>query len=283
MKRITQLLRPAAALAALLLTGSLAQAHPYASAIVNVGGTINFIMNEAGADVKVVFEDNTTNNLGVLPKGLSSFPLGAHTSYRIICSKAANGIPTLISSDAFTNSVFNSPRGVDVNKNPKTGSLFGRIYAGNSAAGGTVGTTWKGIGLYAMNPDQTDAIGQGTNAAGRAYYLGSGGNGPWRLRIAPDNSVLTCDFSTPNASLVQFTPDLSSFSAVLNYTGQVAAVSAGIHGDFFGTPLMTGSLAAGNLVLWTADSGMGAPASTNCIKGPLTGPGSFNCIFRYDR
>ena len=32
-------------------------------------------------------------------------------------------------------------------------------------------------------------------------------------------------------------------------------MAAGIHGDSFGTPTMTGSLVGGNLVLWTAEAG----------------------------
>src|SRR5262249_37470075 len=35
-------------------------------------------------------------------------------------------------------------------------------------------------------------------------------------------------------------------------------------------------------VLYTFDSGMGAPSDTNCLLGPLTSPGSFNCVFRYN-
>jgi hypothetical protein len=267
-------------LAVIGLCVDLAQASPYASAVTNDNGVIKFIMNEGGATVSVVFEDNTTNVLGVLPKGPASFPLGTHTSFQIICVKAGNGVAELISSDSYTNSVWNSPRGVAVNKNPKIGHLFGRIYTGNSAAGGTVGTTWKGKGLYAMNPDQTDATGQSTNALGTGAFAASGANGPWRIRVAPDNSLLVCDFSTPGAALYQFQPDLGDSNLVLSIIGQTAAVAAGIHGDFFGTPLMTGSLAEGNLVLWTADSGMPAPATATL--GPGTSAGSYNCLFRYD-
>ena len=91
-----------------------------------------------------------------------------------------------------------------------------------------------------------------------------------------------CDFSTANACLLQYSPDLNSSNLVLSIIGQNPAVAAGIHGDFFGCGIMRGSLAAGNLVLYTFDSGMGAPSDTNCIKGPLTGPGSFNCVFQYN-
>jgi len=269
------------ALAALLFTGLVAQAHPYASGVTNDNGTIRFFLNESGGTVYVVFEDNTTNNLGVLNKGPRSFALGTHTSYSIYVHKDGNGTPALISTDSFTNSIWNSPRGVAVNKNPKIGNVFGRIYAGNSAYPGTTNANWKGIGLYAMNPDQTDATGKGTNAFGTPFYSGSGGAGPWRMRVAPDNTLLVCDFSTPNASLFAYDPDLGNSNLVLAIVGQTAAAAAGIHGDMFGTPTMTGSLATHDLVLWTADSGMGVPAATTAL-GPNTHVGDANCIFRYD-
>ena len=263
-----------------LMAASLSvQAHPYASGVTNNNGTVQFILNEGGGTVEVVFEDNTTNSLGVLAKGPQSFALGSHTSYSIYVTKLGDGVPTRISTDTDQFAIWNSPRGVDVNKNPKVGHLFGRTYVGNSAVGGTVPNN-KQRGLYALNADFTDALGSGATALAQGTWVNSGANGPWRLRIAPDNTVLVCDFSTAAAALWQFQPDLSNSNLVLSIIGQTAAAAAGIHGDFFGTPMMTGSLAEGNLVLWTADSGMATPASTTL--GPGTSVGSYNCIFRYD-
>jgi hypothetical protein len=267
-------------MAVLASTAQMAKAHPYASGITNNNGTIQFTLNEDGGTVSVVFEDNSTNSLGVLGEGPQSFSLGAHTSYAIYVTKLGNGTPVQISSDSYTNSVWGTPGGVAVNQNPKFGNVFGRIYAASRVDGGTVGSTYKGIGLYAFNADQTDAIGQGTNAVGSTWFNGSGGSGPWRLRVAPDDTLLVCDFSTAQAALWQYLPDLSSSNLVLAIIGQNEAAAAGIHGDMFGTPLMTGSLAASNLVLWTGDSGMATPAGTTL--GPGTSVGSYNCLFRYD-
>ena len=53
----------------------------------------------------------------------------------------------------------------------------------------------------------------------------------------------------------------------------------------FGTPKITGSLAQGNMKLYSFDSGMSAvpvAVDTNQVFGPLTGPGSFNCVFVYN-
>jgi hypothetical protein len=269
-------------LAAATLASYPAKASPYASGVTNDSGTIRFVMNEAGADVTVIFEDATTFAMGVLPKGATNFALGSHSSYQIKCTKVGNGTPALISSDTFSNSIWANPRGVAANQNPKIGHLFGRIYAGSGGTGGYGPGTpgYKAQGIYAMNADQTTALGKGTNAYGTATFANSGTSGPWRMRVAPDNTLLVDDFSTTGAALWQFQPDLSDSNLVLSIIGQTAAAAAGIHGDFFGTPLMTGSLAAGNLVLWTADSGMGVPAGTT--TGPGTSVGSYNCVFRYD-
>src|SRR5437764_1957833 len=151
-----------------------AQAHPYASGVTgtNGAGAVSFVMNEAGANVDIVFDDGTTNSMGVLPKGSTNFNLGSHTSFQIICFKAGNGVPFQISDDTFTNSTFVNARGVDVNKNPKVGSLFGRMYVGNSGPGGLAfgSPTYKAQGLYVLNADQTDALGYGTNAMATSLF-----------------------------------------------------------------------------------------------------------------
>jgi len=262
------------AIAAFFFTGLVAQAHPFASGITgtNGAGGVSFVMNEAGATVDVVFEDNTTNHMGILPKGPANFNLGAHTSFQIICSKTGNGVPTLISTDADTYSIWNSPRGVAANKNPGNGRLFGRLYIGNNAAGA------KALGVYALNADQTFVTGP-VSPTGFSWSGALQGNfgGPDRMRVNDDSTVLITDGDQGAANILyQFQPDLSSSTVVLGHS------SGGPSGDLFGTPKFVGSLAAGNLVLYTASTGVGVPSDTNCIKGPLTGSGSFNCIYRYN-
>src|SRR5262245_6344190 len=152
------------ALAALFFSALVAQAHPYASGITGTNGIgdVSFIMNEAGATVDVVFEDNTTNHLGILPKGSASFNIFAHTSFRIICFKTGTGVPSLISSDTYSNSVWNAATtsatlgmgGVGINKNASVGTNFGRIYVAQRNAF-TTSTNTKPVGLYLLNADQT--------------------------------------------------------------------------------------------------------------------------------
>jgi hypothetical protein len=248
------------------------QAAPYASDITISGGNVNFILNEDGGNVYVVFEDGTTNSMGVLGKGVQSFPLGSHTSYAIYVVKTGNGTPSQISSDSDQFTHWNSPRGVAINQNPKIGNLFGRTYIGNSAAGGTDPYD-KGHGLYALNADQTEALGNGKTAAGAGAF---GSSGPNKIRVAPDNSLLVGDYSG-NGALYLFSPDLSSSNAIF-----LPSQPAGIHGDMVGTPdlLMTNIEGTNYLTLWTFDSGMGVPSGTTL--GPGTSVGSYNCAYRYD-
>ena len=260
-----------------------ASAHPYASGVTptNSSGQVFFTMNEAGATVTIKFEDNSTLNMGILPKGTTNFNIGSHTSFRISCFKEGTGTPSVISTDADTYSSWgspNAPRGVAVNKNPAIGANFGRLCVGNA----TTNTSSKGLGLFLLNADQT--LAKGPVAA--SYWATSdafgANNAPWRIRANDDGTFLVSDFSTANASLLQFSPDLNSSNEVFTIIGQSQAAAAGIHGDFFGCGIMKGSIAQGNLVLYTFDSGVGTPSDTNCIRGPLTTPGSFNCVFRYN-
>lgn len=272
-----------------LATTSLVYAHPYASNVqTNGGGQVAFTMNEDGATVTVTFEDASTVSLGVLSKGSNYFDLGAHTSFSISCYKQGTGVPSIISSDAvgvytYSNSVWNSPRGVAVNKNPSIGTNFGRLVVGNSVAGAQSSGP-KAVGLYLLNADQTLARGPVTNAQwiGNAGGNSFAGSSPWRVRANADGTFLVANAAAANSALYLFSPDLSSSNLVLSLIGNAASVPAGVHGDFFGCAIMKGSLAQGNLELYTFDSGLGAPADTNCIKGPLTSPGSFNNVFKYN-
>lgn len=282
-------LRLAVAALAAVFSFQTLQATPYASCITNDASTVGFRLNESGGSVTVTYEDGTTNasfdglTTGTnLAKGAYVFSLSGHNGYAIAVAKTGAGTPSLISADTNTLNRWNSPRGVDVNKNAKNAALFGRVYVGNSTPGGTAPNN-KGRGIFAINADLSDSpLGSASavNGVGGGIFVAGGASGPWRLRVLSDGTVLVNDFSTANASLWQFAPDLSSSNLVLGTVGQVAAANAGIHGDMFGTPVMTGSLAASNLVLWTFDSGMAAPAGTTL--GPGTSVGSYNCAFRYD-
>ncbi len=275
------------ALAALLTFSMGVHAAPYASGITgtNGAGYVSFVMNEDGAKVVVTFSDATTLDMGVLPKGPTNFFLGAKPGFKITCSKEGAGNPFIISSDAvgvytYSNSVWNAPSGVAVNKNPKNGAIFGRIYAANNFAGAQASGP-KGVGIYAMNADQTLAAYIANPTVGTWVGINGGGanfKSPGRIRVAPDNSLLVADANAAGTQtkIYMFDPNLTGSTVLLGNTGD------GTIADVFGTPMVTGSLAEGNLVLYTAQAGVAAPSDTNCILGPLTTPGSYNCIYKYN-
>jgi hypothetical protein len=197
------------ALSVTALSSYIAQAHPYASGITNVGGTISFILNEAADTVGVYFPgNNSTNFLGNdLTAGVHSFTLGAGTNaYVITVHKTGAGGPVQISVDTSNTVLFPAPRGVAVNANPKD-RHFGLIYAANSTPGDT-GLAAKNRGLYVMNADTSDAFDQGTTALAPVFSSASSSS-PYRIGIGPDNTVYAGDFSTAAATVWGFNPDLS--------------------------------------------------------------------------
>jgi len=291
MKKITSHVVSLAGALILAAIPSSLQATPYASGCTNVAGTVTFYLNESGGNVTVTYEDGSTNaswngiTTGTnVTKGPQTFSMGDHTGYAIQVFKIGNGTPSQISVDATPGCLWPSPRGVAVNKNPQNARLFGRVYADNSSPGNS-GANAKGRGLYAFNPDLTEALGNGVNAAGTGGFTSASSSSPYHIRVAPDNTLLVGDFSTANACLRQFAPDLTTSNLVLGIIGENAAVAAGLHGDMFGTAKLTGSLAQSNLVLWVGDGGMAVPPATQdptITLGPGTGVGQYNNIYRYD-
>jgi hypothetical protein len=268
MKMIRHLLWVAAGM---LLVALSANAHPYASSVTNNNGTIQFILNENATAVTVAFDNGSvTNALGALVKGANSFSLGAHTNYSIIVSNVGSGSFTQISDDSSNSVQFIAPRGVGVNVNPQR-PAFGRIYVVNSWPSvitnnlGTTNATGNGRlvgrGIYAINQDGSDALGQGTNALiGNMVFGTSVRYSPYRVSVGPDDSVYVGDLSgSYTASLGPTTtysyspagggvwwasPDFSSTTNLFD-TNDIGTVYDGVQGL-----AVTGSLAAGNLVIY---------------------------------
>ncbi len=263
-------LRNWALAAAILGAGPLVQAHPYASGVTNEAGTIRFILNESADNVGVSFDNGVaTNNLGALAQGPNSFSLGAHTNYAIYVFKVGAGGPVQISVDASNTVRFPAPRGIAVNANPRD-HHFGLVYAANSSPGNT-GLATKGRGLYVLKADTSDAFGRGTNASA-ALFTSASANSPYRIGLGPDNAVYVGDFSTAAATVWAFDPDLNSFTnQILGIVGETAGIAAGYHGDISSAPCVKGSLATGDLVLYTADGGLGP--LYNSIKQYVIGAG----------
>ena len=259
----------------LFLTSS-AKAHPYASGITNSAGTIRYILNEGADNVKVAFDNGSvTNDLGAQSRGLQSFSLGAHTNYSIIVFKAGSNSVSQISVDA-TNNSFYGPRGVAVNRNPKT-RCFGRVYVCNANAGilsngPTNQSTYRGI--YILNADTSDALGRGTNVSMPAASWGSSTTyAPYKCFVGPDDKLYVGDSSGLNSGSTtagepvwMIDPDVT-VSNRLFVSGSSATNNNA--GPCNSTPFVTGSLATGDLVLYSMLWNYASP------------PGTFNNVFKY--
>lgn len=235
---------------------SVAKAHPYASQLTNTSGTISFVLNEAATTVTVTLTNNgtgqgTTISTGT-SKGVQTFSLtqGATTyaNYAISVYKVGTGQITEISDDTNPLNSFGSKgNAVAVNTNAAD-SNFGRTYVGERLGGG----------FFVRNADQSDALGQGATAltAGLGTYLNAGGSSfdTARLFVGPDDTVYVGAGTTlaNGCWLAGMTPDLSSYQFVLNGTDPTIPAGQN-HGGVIGTPVVTGSLAAGNLVVTAMD------------------------------
>jgi hexosaminidase len=251
-----------------------ARAHPYASGIVNSSGTIYWILNEPATDVKIIFDNGTaTNDLGSSPQvGTNSFALGAHHSFSIVVYKIGSNTISQISDDENINNNFYAPRGVAVNRNSKTGN-FGRVYVAN-ASGSTANfrpATTQGI--YVMDAASDDVLGLGNTAATGGMTFGTGGTyGPFKLFVGTDDSLYIGDAGSGKINGVWVAdPNVVTGTALFNS----ANVSGSTHTNFgrvIGTPNVTGSLAAGNLVL------------TASMWDTVTGASSdgYNQIYKYN-
>jgi hypothetical protein len=253
------------------------QATPYASSLTNNSGTISFRLNERAGSVAVVYTnltgDTIITNLGTLSAGLTITNLAIPGNFTVAVTNSANagylgGATLQISNDSTngtsTNTLrFNAPRGVAINTNPAS-PYFGRIYVANAVAG--TSTRSVGDGIYMLNADYSDAVGQGTNArtggitAFTNTIAGStdDGNTPWHLEIGEDNQLYIADFSTTNGNIYVTDPDVTVGTNVLVGFGAPGTPNASPHHGRIGSSVIAqGSLAKGNLVIYAIDSDIG--------------------------
>jgi hypothetical protein len=275
-------------LAAALLFPSVMRATPYATSLTNNAGTISFRLNESADSVDVVYTNLSavlvTNSLGALPAGLAVNALGVPGTFSVIVSKQGapgyvSGAALQISTDTVTNGTstnvmrFNSPRGVAVNQNPAS-PYFGRIYVANSDTGTAVRPV--GDGIYLINADFTDAVGQGDTAltAGINTFTNgdTSGSTPWRLAVGQDNQLYISDYSFTNGTIYVTDPDVTTGTNILAGLGGPGAPTASVnHGRIGSKVIATGSLGGGDLVLYAIDT-----------DTTTTSDGSGNFIMRWD-
>lgn len=237
-----------------------ARAVPYASCITNNGGTVSYYLNEAASNVKVIFDGNTgTNNLGAQTKGPHSFSLGSYSSYAIVVSNSAPTAWTKTSEDTNTLLQFNYGRGITVNYHPQDARLFGRIYIANGYVASGKATnanlhTSRSLtqGLYALNADQSDALGQG-NAGKKPTGItwnDTSGSDPYKIAVGKnDTSVYLNTFGSTYSCTWSVDGDLATATQVLSGLGSNA-----VHYCYINSPVVTGSLAENNMVLWGVEA-----------------------------
>ncbi len=258
-----------------------ALAVPYASSLTNLNGLLSFRLNEAAENVKIISSDGaTTNDLGTVPAGLNHFALSITGKFQVVVHKFSpigfrtpiapnRGAVLQISPDTNTTRFF-SPRGLAVNNNPAS-PHFGRIYVANATSGTVTNTLFGparsvGDGIYALNPDFTDALGQGDAAMTGGLNFAAGADlAPYRLTTGQDDNLYVCDFGETNGGLYVVGPDLGSGSGT-NVLGGPAGGSfpvgfQRIHGSI-AAAVVEGSLAASNLVAYVIDEDLQADRSS---------------------
>ena len=256
------------------------RATPFASALKRNVTTISFILNEDADSVKVVFNSGTiTNDLGAMVKGSHSIAHNGATNYQVVVSKTTPLGWTQISLDSNVNVQFYGGRGVAVNNYPSNNALFGRTYVANGNAGTTsvTGSRPTTDGIYVLNSDLSDSLGQGNNGrlAGITFDATSfaGLDSPWRVEVGPDNYLYICDFSTNTGTLYRTDANVTTNVMVLHGQGwQQPTSDPTVHNEITAI-VPRGSLDTGNLVLYGIDARMGSAQNAtvrwNVGAGPL--------------
>ncbi len=262
---------------AALSTAGTAMAVPYATAVVQTGNTVDFVLNET-ADTVTVLRDG--GSALVLPgtAGAHSFDMTGFTDYSITVdhSTAAGWVESSssIANAAFLN--FERPNAVKVNNNPGSAN-FGNIYVGNRSTLPAASGRLMGDGIYILNSTGLNAGGEtidDTTAAkngGDPLAFTASSNSPWRMTIGGDDNLYIADWSDATGGVKVMSPDGSSVSLLLATAGGPSGgVVGGNHGSVVSRPVVSGSLGT-DLTLWTMDED---------LAGSVAGTG--NHIWRYD-
>lgn len=260
---------------ALLLSAAapVVQASPYASSLTNSAGVISFRLNESADSVKIISNGGAvTNDLGARPAGLTVTNVGVSGVYQVVVFK--NGAPgytqgaaNQISVDANSLLRFPVPRGVVVNRDPAS-PYFGRIYAGNSTPGTTTTTgvsRTAGRGIYALNADQTDALGFGNTAKTAGIAFAASAASPYRLELGRDGILYIADWSDANGSIYFMNGDLttSSFgSQLLAGVGAAAAVGPTLNHGSVAAVVINGTLTNGDITAFWVDEDLQVDRNT---------------------
>jgi hypothetical protein len=208
-------------------------AVPYASSVTQSGNDVSFILNQDADNVVVSLTGFSDLNLGPLTKGAHNFNTSGAAGYEIHVFNSEAAGWTQISDDTLTQSKYYSPHGVAVNQNPASVN-FGRIYV-SEGLGGAVGAGGRTTtdGLYVMGADQSDILSQGDTAAtGGIDWSVGGSNSPFKISVAPDNSVYIADWSDGHSGLWRAPADVSGpFPNVLANENRTSSGLTDNHGS----------------------------------------------------
>jgi hypothetical protein len=302
-------------IAALVVTGMIAapaalQAAPYASNITKTGTTVNFILNQNADTLKYSINGGALIDVPTgTTKGAHTFTLGSPTdTFSIVAdlndaagftSPTGNTIPALtnsfgqsrplpeatlnlISDDTNLLTRFNSPRGVSVSFNPNAPN-FGTAYVSNSqAANQTSGTaggrTLTGRGIYALGADQTDIFSYGDTAQQDTLFApGNSANSPYRVTVGPNGDVYVAGFADALSGVWQMPPNLSSNTQIFAATTGPATLPVGQnHGSVIAV-YVEGSIAGGDLVLYTMDEDL----TTSIVTGGTGSTTDKSSVWKY--
>lgn len=232
-------------IAAAVIAASPAFANVYASGLQQTGPTsFSYILNE-NADTGVTIElwkvgGGLVNsyNVGPQAKGTQTFTwdttgsTGGLYTAKVIASDDGYAGWTKITADNTQNN-FYSPRGVTVNTIANS-PYFGRVYVVEPVGGPTAAGRTTSEGLYLLNADITDAVGQGNTGLKGGITWGTT-NSPYRAEVGPDAQVYISDWSDAHSGLWQGNPDMSSAIEVLDSTGRSSVGLNATHGSISAT------------------------------------------------
>ena len=255
-------------------------ASPYAGAVTEAGGNVTFRLSES-ADEVIVIRDGVAQSLGALGLGSHTFARNGAANYSIVARKSSAGgylenigglaTPLQISDDNSELMSFFAPRGVTVNTNPANGALFGRVYVSNATEGTTIGFPTAirdtGDGIYVLNPDRSDALGQGSTALNGGLTFGAAVS-PWRLALDDAGFLYIADWEDDTGTVYRTDANVTGGVNMLAGQGSstpIAPTTDLNHGSVAGLALR-GSLAGGNLTLWTVDEDLSPSATADDLN-----------------
>lgn len=240
---------------AITVAGAIASfATPYATCLTNDAGVISFRLNQTNAQVQVIYNGGAAvTNLGPLPAGLTVTNLGITGNFKVKVSGSAPAGYVQLSDDTDSKYRFFNPRGLSINKNQGSAN-FGRVYV--SANNGVAGARTTTKGIYILNADGSDPLGQGDTARlGGLQVIGSDAASPEKITVGQDDMIYMCDRTDANGGLFVTDSDVSTnslatnalfgiggpYPQLTNFHGSIQAVWA------------EGSQANGNLKIYTLD------------------------------